>query len=412
MTVQDTSHQGASHQGTPLLSLGALKKAHRNGTITTVVVCHVNPWGNLEGQHLCAGFFCEKMAGITPHGDFACKTGTKKFWRFERSAPLRVLPWMPSIAMALCHVVDEKGVVDSTTPRALLQQCLAKITQAPQVSLTLQFILFHETYASAHEKNYKNLATTTPPCPFGQESGEGSIFAANRDEPFLSAVRACLQQAGLPIQASQKNALSGQYSLQFGPQSPLQAADGYAIAKNAIKEIAWLQGRCVTFMAQWQNKGIAIPNTCTITMPWKNKDWQAALAGMLRYTGDFAPFLAATHHAYEKLASQKPEAAAFTWQETRRACEISCHLTGASLSPHLALTGLLSAAQQGLEKKMPFNAVAKDLPRFPTSLPMAIKNFTSSGLVKKAIAPATVAYYKNLWSRQKTASPQKYFEWA
>src|SRR5260370_3846562 len=67
----------------------------------------------------------------------------------------------------------------------------------------------------------------------------------------MRAIRRGLEGAGIPVENSKGEWGPGQEEINVRYADVLEMADRHAIFKNGIKEIAWAQGKCVTFMAKW-----------------------------------------------------------------------------------------------------------------------------------------------------------------
>ena len=67
----------------------------------------------------------------------------------------------------------------------------------------------------------------------------------------MRAVRTQLQASGIPVENSKGEWGPGQEEINVNYAEALTMADRHVVLKNAIKEIAHLQGKAVTFMAKW-----------------------------------------------------------------------------------------------------------------------------------------------------------------
>ncbi len=67
----------------------------------------------------------------------------------------------------------------------------------------------------------------------------------------MRAMRKQLQASGIPVENSKGEWGPGQEEINVRYADALTMADRHVILKNAIKEIAHLQGKAVTFMAKW-----------------------------------------------------------------------------------------------------------------------------------------------------------------
>ena len=67
-------------------------------------------------------------------------------------------------------------------------------------------------------------------------------------EPILGEIRAELLAAGVPVESSQTEGGPGQFEINVGPSSPLDAADNAALLKYVVKLVARRHGLRATFM--------------------------------------------------------------------------------------------------------------------------------------------------------------------
>ena len=72
----------------------------------------------------------------------------------------------------------------------------------------------------------------------------------------MRAIRNGLQGAGIPVENSKGEWGPGQEEINVRYADALEMADNHVILKNGVKEIAWSQGKSVTFMSKW-NYGLA-----------------------------------------------------------------------------------------------------------------------------------------------------------
>src|SRR4029079_14112627 len=118
----------------------------------------------------------------------------------------------------------------------------------------------------------------------------------------MRAIRNGLQGAGIAVENSKGECGPGQEEINVRYSDGLEMADRHVILKNAIKEIAWQQGKSVTFMAKW-NYGLAGSSAHIHASLWdaagakplfydaKDNLGMSALmrsfvAGQLKYAGD------------------------------------------------------------------------------------------------------------------------------
>ena len=99
---------------------------------------------------------------------------------------LRRVPWLDRTALVLCDVLNHDGSPVVASPRQVL---IAQFERAREMGYTplmateLEFYLYKESYAEAHEKDYREL---TPTIPYILDY---HILATTMDEQYLGAIR-------------------------------------------------------------------------------------------------------------------------------------------------------------------------------------------------------------------------------
>ena len=114
----------------------------------------------------------------------------------------------------------------------------------------LEFYLYKQSYAQAHEQDYRDL---TPTIPYILDY---HILATTMDENVIGQIRRGMRGAGIPVEFSKGEAWYGQHELNVRYADAVTSADRHAIYKNGVKEIAFLNGVSATFMAKPSEKDI------------------------------------------------------------------------------------------------------------------------------------------------------------
>jgi glutamine synthetase len=171
------------------------------------------------------------------YGDFAIRPDL---------ATLRRIPWLEGTALVLGDVVDHHGEDVAHSPRAILKRQLARARAAGfdvNMASELEFYVFDEPYGVARKKNYKGLETA------GWYIEDYHIFQTTKEESLIRKIRNDMDAAGIPVEFSKGVWGPGQAELNLKYAEALEMADRHAIYKNGVKEIAFLQGKAVTFLA-------------------------------------------------------------------------------------------------------------------------------------------------------------------
>ena len=177
------------------------------------------------------------------YGDFVLKPDM---------STLRRIPWLEGTALVLCDVLDHHTHAELPhSPRAILRQQIRRIESLGMqafMASELEFYLFDETYDSARQKSYSNLATA------GNYIEDYHIFQTSKEEGVMRSIRNGLEDAGIPVESSKGEWGPGQEEINVCYTDALQMADRHAILKNGCKEIAYRHGKAITFMAKWSTE--------------------------------------------------------------------------------------------------------------------------------------------------------------
>ena len=147
----------------------------------------------------------------------------------------------------LGDVLWHDGSPVQPSPRQVLRAQMeraAALGFTPMVGSELEFYLLRETFSEAHAKDYRGL---TPSVPYILDY---HVLATTYDEPLLRAIRNGMHAAGIRVETSKGEAWPGQQEINFRYADALTMADNHVIYKNGAKEIAFLHGCSITFMAK------------------------------------------------------------------------------------------------------------------------------------------------------------------
>jgi glutamine synthetase len=166
-----------------MLSLKQLGAEAESGTIDTIVTAFTDMQGRLIGKQIDAAYFCDQVADhgiegcnyllaldmeIDPVPGYEMANREKGYGDFAIApdmSTLRRIPWLDHTALVLCDVVNHDRSPVVVSPRQML---IAQYERAQQMGYTplfaseLEFYLYKESYAQAHEPHYRNLTPTIP----------------------------------------------------------------------------------------------------------------------------------------------------------------------------------------------------------------------------------------------------------
>ena len=423
-----------------MLSLDELTGEAECRSIDTVVTAFTDMQGRLIGKRIEVSYFLDQ---VVDHGVEGCnyllaldmemdpvpgyemanwEKGYGDFGIVPDIATLRRIPWLDRTAMVLCDVVGHDG---STVPASPRQVLIAQYERAHELGYTplfaseLEFYLYKQSYAQAHEQDYRNL---TPTIPYILDY---HILATTMDENVFGPVRRGMQGAGIPVEFSKGEAWYGQHEVNTRYADAVTSADRHTIYKNGLKEIAFLNGVSATFMAKPSEKDIG--SSCHIHSSLLEPGGGAAfiegeeetdvfrhyLGGMRARLRELALFIAPSVNSYKRYAAESWAPTSISWGRDNRTCgfrivghgqsgRVECRIPGADVNPYLGYAALLAAGLDGIENgtdpgpELIGNAyeVGKAEP-FPSTLHEAVDLWESSDFAREAFGEHVWDHYLN-----------------
>lgn len=121
----------------------------------------------------------------------------------------------------------------------------------------LEFYLYRQSYAEAHERDYRDL---TPTIPYILDY---HVLATTMDENVLGPIHRGMQVPGNPVEFSKGEAWYGQHEVNTRYADAVTSADRHVIFKNGVNAIAFLIGVSATFTAKPSEKTSVAPATST-----------------------------------------------------------------------------------------------------------------------------------------------------
>ncbi len=252
----------------------------------------------------------------------------------------------------------------------------------------------------------------------------------------MRKIRKGLQGAGIRVENTKGEASAGQAEINVYYTDALTTADNHVLIKQAIKEIAFQEGRAITFMAKWA--GDAAGSSSHIHQSLANqegkpvfyddnakhgmsKTMQHYLAGLLKYSADITLCLAPYVNSYKRFVEGTFAPTRSVWSVDNRTAgyrvvapdtkgvRVECRIGGSDLNPYLAAAANIAAGLAGIEENLELepefvgDAYADtDLPSIPTNLTKAVKVFRNSKMLRKAFGDDVVDHYARAgeWEQQ------------
>jgi glutamine synthetase len=422
-------------------TLAQLKADVASGVIDTVLVAFPDMQGRLIGKRFQAEFFLEGAIDEThacnylmaddidmePVPGYAAASWEKGYGDFVMKPDINTLmkcAWLEGTALILADLVDHHHHEPIPhAPRSILKAQLARLEKlglTANFASELEFYLFDEDFRSIHDKGFRNPKTA------GYYIEDYHIFQTTKEEPVMRALRKHLMASGIPVENSKGEWGPGQEEINVKYADALTMADRHVVIKNATKEIAYLQGKAVTFMAKW-DFGLAGSSShihMSLAKGGKNvfvdaKDplgmapiMKQFMAGLLTYASDITYFLAPYINSYKRFQAGTFAPTKAIWSTDNRTAgfrlcgantkgvRVECRIGGADLNPYLAFAALIAAGLAGIEAGMeleaPFAGDAyhgKRLREVPKTLREATALMDKSKMLRAAFGDAVIDHY-------------------
>src|SRR5690554_2834299 len=422
-------------------SLAELKKDVAAGSVDTVLVAFPDMQGRLIGKRFQAEFFMEVAHDEThacnylmaddidmePVPGYAAANWGKGYGDFVMKPDLATLmkaSWLEGTAIVLCDLADHHQAPVAHSPRAMLKaqiDRLAAMGYTANAATELEFYLFDEDYRTISQKGHARAQTA------GDYIQDYNIFQTTKEEGVMRALRKHLQASGIPVESSKGEWGPGQEEINVKYSDALTMADRHVVLKNATKEIAWAQGKAVTFMAKWDyglagssshiHMSLADKSGKPLFVDDKDERGMSALmkhfmAGQLAYARDITYFLAPYINSYKRFQAGTFAPTKAIWSpdnrtagfrlcgENSKSIRTECRIGGADLNPYLAMAALIAAGIKGIEEKLDLPPafvgdayVREQLPEIAKTLREATDWLRRSDLLKSAFGADVIAHY-------------------
>ena len=428
----------------------------KSGEIDTVVAAFTDMQGRLIGKRVTGRFFLDSVheewhacnylltvdMEMEPVPGFKAASWDKGYGDFVIKpdlGTLRRIPWLPGTALVLGDVVDHDGVPLAISPRTMLKRQLERLEAkgfTAKMASELEFYVYDDSYAAAKEKAYRELKTA------GWYIEDYHVFETTKREPLMRAIRNGMEAAGIPVQESKGEWGPGQEELNLVYAEALEMADRHVIYKNGVKEIAFQQGKAVSFMAKW--RADLAGNSCHIhgslwhaegdrpAFSEKREEtplFRQFLAGLLACGGDLAYFLAPYVNSYKRFQAGSFAPTNLVWSRDNRtagfrvlghgaATRVECRVAGADVNPYLAYAAFLAAGlhgiEQGLELPPEFRGDAYksgEVPAVPATLRDAVTRLDQSLVLRAAMGDEVIDHYVHAGRWEQAAYDRAVTDW-
>jgi len=439
MTDHANESPGTHHR------LDELRSRMAAGEVDTLMVAFTDMQGRLMGKRVTAPAFLD---GVIDHGAHVCtyllgtdmemstpdgfqlmnwETGYGDYVISPDWETLRVLPWQDRTALVLGDVVDEdSGTEIGVSPRTILKRQIAAAAELGmriKAGSEFEYYLLTDSYEAAARKGFVGLER------FGEYNEDYHLLQATKAEPIHGRLRRLMTEARIPIEFSKGEAAAGQHELNIRYDEVLESADRSVIFKHGAKEIAWLGGYGLTFMAKpdhawtgssghmhmsaWTADDAALffqdgaePYGMSETMRW-------FLGGMMRLARELAIFFAPNINSYKRFAAASWAPVNVVWGRDNRttgfrvvgrgpSLHVECRFPGGDMNAYLTYAAFIGAGLYGVRNHVEpppelrgNGYVATGCDRMPRALYEAIRALEGSSAAVGIFGQDVVDHYLN-----------------
>lgn len=428
-----------------MMTFAELRDAVERDDIETVLTVIPDLYGRLVGKRIVGRYFVEQVA---EHGMHVCdyllacdmemdpvpgyrftswETGYGDMHCVPDRSTLRRAAWLPRTALVLCDVASEAGHQQvEVAPRRILQRQLERAREAGfqvMAGAEIELYVFNETYETARRKHYHDLETA------GQYVEDYHIFQGTKEDELIGAIRRALEGSGVPVEFSKGEWGPGQQEINIRYSDALAQADRSVIYKHAAKEIAYAQGKAVSFMAKWDERlagssmhlhislwdvesgGSAFAGDRALGPVRGSDNFRWFLGGWMTRAREMAAFFAPYVASYKRFQEGSFAPTGIAWSYDNRTAgfrvvghadslRIECRIPGADANPYMAMAAGIAAGLEGIEKRTEPPPIfegdvyqSRELPRVPPTLRDATASLEGSEFARRAFGEDVVDHY-------------------
>ena len=425
-----------------IFTMKALRAAVKNGNIDTVIAAIPDMQGRLMGKRFHAQFFIDhaweethccnylmatdlEMETIEGYASTSWSSGYGDYVMQPDLETLCVLPWLDATALVLCDLLDHHTYeLVPHAPRSILKQQIERAADhglKMMAATELEFFVFRENFETIRDCGYHAMT------PISAYNEDYHIFQTTKEESLMQQIRNGLYGAGIIVENTKGEADAGQAEINVHYADALRMGDVHVIVKNAVKEIAFLNDRAITFLAKWHHDAAGSSSHIhqslrgadgsamffDPTQPHSmSKMMQSYLSGLLTYADDNTYFLAPYVNSYKRFKAGTFAPTKAIWSidnrtagyrvvsENSQSIRVECRVGGSDLNPYLALAGQLAAGLKGIEENLVLETeVTGDAYKagsgraIPASLREATEALSGSTMLREAMGDAVIDHY-------------------
>jgi glutamine synthetase len=419
----------------------------REGRIDTIIVAITDMQGRLMGKrvqgeaflngvidhgaHFCTYLLGTDMEMNTPEG-FALMNWESGYGDWIASPvwdSLRIVPWLEKTAIVLSDTIDEETHKEiPISPRTILKRQVDRATKAGisvKAGSEFEYYVLKESWDEMAANGFR------PPQRFGSYNEDYHLLQATKAEPLHRLLRNLMTEARIPIEFSKGEAAPGQHEVNIRYDHVLESADRSVLFKHGAKEIAYLNGWGLTFMAKpdhtwtgssghlhmsiWDADGVQpLTHDGDAGLPYGlSRQFSQFVAGMMALSRELAVFIAPFINSYKRYASLSWAPVNVVWGRDNRttgfrmvgggdALHVENRFPGGDMNAYLTYAAMIGAGLYGIEHELELEPefkgngyIAKGVPRMPRALYEAIAELEASKPAVEIFGQDVVDHYLN-----------------
>jgi glutamine synthetase len=427
--------------------LAELEQWVRDGRVDTIVVAFTDMQGRLMGKRVQGEAF---LNGVIDHGAHFCTylLGTD----MEMSTPagfqlmnwetgygdwvaapvwdtLRMIPWLEKTALVLSDTIDEATHEEiPVSPRTILKRQIDRAAKAGftvKAGSEFEYYVLRDSWQDIADNGYG------VPKRFGTYNEDYHLLQATKAEPLHRLLRNLMTEARIPIEFSKGEAAPGQHEVNIRYDHVLESADRSVLFKHGAKEIAYLNGWGITFMAKpdhtwtgssghlhmslWDAAGDRpLTSDPKSKLPYgMSTTFSQFVAGMMALSRELAVFIAPFINSYKRYASLSWAPVNVVWGRDNRTTgfrlvgtgdglHVEDRFPGGDMNAYLTYAAMVGAGLYGIEHGLKLvpeykgnGYIAKGVSRMPRGMYEAIWELERSKAAVEIFGQDVVDHYLN-----------------
>jgi glutamine synthetase len=427
--------------------LAELEQWVRDDRIDTIIVAFTDMQGRLMGKRVQGQAF---LNGVIDHGAHFCtyllgtdmEMSTPEGFRLMNwetgygdwiAAPvwdtLRIVPWLEKTAIVLSDTIDEESHTEiPVSPRTILKRQVDKAAKAGfavKAGSEFEYYVLRDSWQDIADNGYGI------PKRFGTYNEDYHLLQATKAEALHRLLRNLMTEARIPIEFSKGEAAPGQHEVNIRYDHVLESADRSVLFKHGAKEIAYLNGWGITFMAKpdhtwtgssghlhmslWDAKSDKpLTSDPTSDLPYgMTKTFSQFVAGMMQLSRELAVFIAPFINSYKRYASLSWAPVNVVWGRDNRTTgfrlvgngeglHVEDRFPGGDMNAYLTYAAMVGAGLYGIEHGLKLapefkgnGYIAKGVQRMPRGMYEAIWELERSKAAVEIFGQDVVDHYLN-----------------